>query len=76
MWREKLTIGINQQVEEEINSPFKIRGMYNRWTREERLQIHEACTRMGPAKAARELSQQLGKKLSVSTVRSIHKSYS
>ncbi|XP_042889705.1 protein abrupt-like isoform X6 [Penaeus japonicus] len=76
MWKEKLTIGINQQVEEEINSPFKIRGMYNRWTREERLQIHEACTRMGPAKAARELSQQLGKKLSVSTVRSIHKSYS
>ncbi|XP_027212141.2 protein bric-a-brac 2 [Penaeus vannamei] len=59
-----------QGVEEEKKCQFKFktRGLYNRWTREERLQIHEACTRMGPAKAARELSQQLGKKLSISTV--------
>lgn len=53
----------------------KSRGVYNRWTPEERLQIGKACTEMGAAKAARELSKTLNKHLSRSTVRNIHKQY-
>ncbi|KAG7176709.1 putative Broad-complex core protein-like 11 [Homarus americanus] len=48
---------------------------YKRWNTEERLQIHRACTEMGPSKAARQLSQRFGRKINESTVRSIHKSY-
>lgn len=53
----------------------KCRGVYNRWTPEERLQIGRACSAMGAAKAARELSKTLNKHLSRSTVRNIHRQY-
>ncbi|XP_045610696.1 protein bric-a-brac 2 isoform X9 [Procambarus clarkii] len=65
-----------QGIEDDGRFPeIKCRRVYNRWTAEERLQIHQACTEMGPAKAARELSRRFGKKVNESTVRSIHKSY-
>ncbi|XP_027226668.2 protein tramtrack, beta isoform isoform X7 [Penaeus vannamei] len=53
----------------------RVRGGYTRWTPEERLLIAKACIRMGPNKAARELSRTLNKKLSKSTVQNIHKQY-
>lgn len=53
----------------------KSRGGYNRWSPEERLQIAKACMKLGPSRAARELSQKLNRKLSESTVRNILKQY-
>ncbi|XP_037786157.1 protein tramtrack, beta isoform-like isoform X3 [Penaeus monodon] len=65
-----------QGMEASEHTPLaKCRGVYNRWTPEERLQIGRACTEMGAAKAARELSKTLNKHLSRSTVRSIHRQY-
>ncbi|KAK3880146.1 hypothetical protein Pcinc_015346 [Petrolisthes cinctipes] len=53
----------------------KCRGGYMQWTPEERIQIAQVCSALGPSKAARELSKKFRKKLSKSTVRNIHKRY-
>ncbi|KAK4328498.1 hypothetical protein Pmani_001097 [Petrolisthes manimaculis] len=53
----------------------KCRGGYMHWTPEERFQIAQVCSALGPSLAARELSKKFRKKLSKSTVRNIHKRY-
>ncbi|XP_042887031.1 protein tramtrack, beta isoform-like isoform X5 [Penaeus japonicus] len=57
------------------NPVYKSRGTYIRWTPEERLEIARACSQMGLAKASREMSKKLNRKLSKSTAQNIHKQY-
>lgn len=53
----------------------KSRGTYIRWSPEERLEIAKACSQMGLAKASREMSKRLNRKLSKSTAQNIYKQY-
>ncbi|XP_047492997.1 protein tramtrack, beta isoform-like isoform X8 [Penaeus chinensis] len=53
----------------------KSRGTYIRWSPEERLEIARACSQMGLAKASREMSKRLNRKLSKSTAQNIYKQY-
>ncbi|CAH1247839.1 Hypp8025 [Branchiostoma lanceolatum] len=73
-----LTAAANREVEKVIReaaSRKRKRGSYGQYTAEARAKIAKLCIEIGPTKAAEKMSEEVGRQLNESTVRSIRKSY-